>query len=364
MIALVALGGAALGGVVAWLALRQRAAPASDPALALMQQQLDGLRTQLDQRLEGVTTQVNTSLQAMSQQLQTATGRIGSQLIDTTKTVGEVRQSLGELSQATQQVFAVGKDIAGLQEILRAPKVRGTLGELFLGDLLAQMIPAPHYALQHRFQDGEIVDAAIRLGQGLVPVDAKFPLENFRRILEARTEDEKKTARKKFAGDVKRHVDVIAAKYIRPDEGTFDFALMYIPAENVYYEMIQTGDVDGPDHDDRSIAAYALSRRVVPVSPNSFYAYLQVILLGLKGLKVEEHAKEILDHLGRLKGEFGRFQQAFEVLGSHLKDARGRYEDSAKRLERFGDRLLGLEQDPGHDQLPGGSGPASDPAPS
>ncbi|HLB94990.1 MAG TPA: DNA recombination protein RmuC [Nitrospiria bacterium] len=297
-----------------------------DTTFLVMQQQLDAFREQMNQQLAAVT-----------QQLQTTTGLIGSRLDNAAKVVGEVRQNLGELSKATQQVFDVGKDIASLQEILRAPKLRGMLGELFLGDLLGQILPPNHFTLQHRFKSGETVDAVVRLSQFLVPVDSKFPLENFRRLMESQNDEERKAARKKFAMDVKKHIDAIADKYILPDEGTFPFALMYIPAENVYYETIIKDENLG---DEKSLSAYSLQRKVIPVSPNSLYAYLQAIVLGLKGLKIEQSALFIINHLERLRGDFERFRKEFEVIGSHLTNAKSKYDEADRRLERLGDRLL------------------------
>ena len=160
---------------------------------------------------------------------------------------------------------------------------------------------AEHFRLQHQFKNGDVVDAVILIGANFVPVDSKFPLENFRRVVEAATESERIAARKQFLRDVKRHVDAIATKYILCDEGTYDFALMYVPAENVYYETIIKEDNAG---DERQLFGYALGKRVIPVSPNSFYAYLQTILLGLRGMKVEERAHEILNTLARLRADF------------------------------------------------------------
>lgn len=295
-------------------------------------QQMDSLRQQMAQ----MTTQINAQMGALTQQFSQTTGQIGQRLDNAARVVGEVRQNLGELSKAAERIFEVGKDISSLQEILRAPKLRGTLGELFLGDLLSQILPPTHFTLQHAFKGGEVVDAVIHLGQGLVPIDSKFPLENFRRMIESQGEEEKKVNRKRFVTDLKRHIDLIAAKYILPDEGTFDFALMYIPAENVYYETIIRDEAMG---DEKSLSGYALSRRVIPVSPSSFYAYLQAIVLGLKGLRIEKSAKEIIQHLGRLQGDFSKFREDFEVLGKHLNNIRGRYEEASKRLDRFGEKL-------------------------
>ncbi|HEX9020533.1 MAG TPA: DNA recombination protein RmuC [Nitrospirota bacterium] len=343
--------------ILLWSVLQSRTKTA-DPAVSLLQREVESLRGQLtdamlksqetvNQQLGQITSQVNAQLGQVSsqmnvrlgqvtEQLQKSTGDLNTRLDNAAKVVAKVSEGLGGLSEATKKVFDVGKDIASLQQILRSPKLRGGLGELFLGDLLAQIFPPAHYALQHRFKSGEAVDAVIKLGSGLVPIDAKFPLENFRRVIEAAAEDERKAAKKKFLGDVKKHVDAIAGKYILPDEGTFDFALMYIPAENVYYELIikdETVDAD------KSLLNYAFARRVIPVSPNSFYAYLQTILLGLKGMHIEEQAQEILKNLARLSGDFEKFRADFELVGKHLTSTKARYEDADKRLEKFGNRL-------------------------
>ncbi len=303
-----------------------------------MNSQLGQVTQQLNVQLGQVTTQVNTQLGQVTQQLQKSTGDLNTRLDNAARVVQEVSKGLGGLSEATQKVFLVGKDIASLQEILRSPKLRGGLGELFLGDLLAQIFPPSYFTLQHRFRSGEAVDAAIRLGSNLVPVDAKFPLENFRRIIET-AGDEQKAAKKRFISDVKKHIDAIAGKYILPDEGTFDFALMYIPAENVYYELIIKDDAADTD---KALLNYAFTKRVIPVSPNSFYAYLQTILLGLKGLHIEEQAQEILKNLARLSGDFRKFQEDFELVGKHLTSTKARYDDAGRRLEKFGDKLQSL----------------------
>jgi DNA recombination protein RmuC len=301
--------------------------------------QLGQINLQVNTQLGKVTEQVNSQLNQVTQQLQKSTGDLNTRLDNAARVVQEVSKGLGGLSEATKKVFDVGKDIASLQEILRSPKLRGGLGELFLGDLLAQIFPPAHYALQHRFRSGEAVDAVIKLGSSLVPIDAKFPLENFRRVIETATEEDRRTAKKKFVGDVKKHVDSIAGKYILPDEGTFDFALMYIPAENVYYELIIK---DEALDSDKGLLYYAFAKRVVPVSPNSFYAYLQTILLGLKGMHVEEQAQEILKNLARLSGDFDRFKADFDLVGKHLTNVKTKYDDADKKLGKFGDRLQSL----------------------
>src|SRR3989454_6057313 len=236
--------------------------------LGLVQQQLDALRAQLAQALGGqaellgqeiarLTVQVNERLRESGDLVQRSQTSVGERLDNTARVVGEVQRGLGELREATAKVYDVGRDVASLHDILRAPKLRGGLGELLLGDLLSQVLPPAHFTLQHAFTSGERVDAVVRLGDGLVPVDAKFPLEDFRRMLEAADDDERARARKAFVAQVRRHIDDIATKYVLPDEGTYDFALMYIPAENVYYETIIRDEEPG-------LAGYAISRKVIP----------------------------------------------------------------------------------------------------
>ncbi|MBI3606283.1 MAG: DNA recombination protein RmuC [Nitrospirae bacterium] len=312
--------------------------------LTHMHEQLTGQSLQMNQQMGQLVQEMHAQLGKMGEQIQNATGQMGLRLDHTALVVGEVQQNLGALSKATEKVYEVGKDIASLQEILKAPKLRGILGEFFLGELLTQILPASYFTLQHPFKSGEMVDAMIHLGEGGVPVDSKFPLENFKRMIESSNDEERKGFRKKFSQDVKKHIDQIAGKYILPDEGTFDFAFMYIPAENVYYETMIKEETRT---DDKPLSVYALEKKVIPVSPNSFYAYLQVILLGLKGLHIEQSAKEILEYLFRLKGDFAKFNEDFEVLGKHLNNAKIKYEESVRKLDRFNEKLEEIE-DPLH----------------
>ena len=265
---------------------------------------------------------------------------VGERIADTTKVFGEVKESLGKLTQRTEQIQEVGKNISSLQDLLRAPKFRGGFGELLLERLLADILPHDNYSLQYKFRNGETVDAVIRIGGNLVPIDSKFPLEDFERIVAAESEDEQVALRKQFTRTIKKHIDNVT-KYILPDEKTFDFALMYIPAENVYYETILRGYAE-----ESEIYSYALQKRVIPVSPNSFYAYLQVIILGLKGLHIERTAHEILGHLGRLQGDLRDFQEDYVTLGGHIRHAAVKYDDAARKLTRLGDKLQVVGETP------------------
>ena len=281
--ALVGLTALALWRAVARLGALEAARQQPDQALLLLQRDIQTARTEAHQARSETLATVKEELHQFASRMTAEMGQVGSgvqqQLQHVGQVVGAVQGSLGKLGEVTQRVFDVGRDIAGLEQLLKSPKIRGGVGEALLENLLAQMLPREQYILQHAFATGDRVDAAIRIGERLVPVDAKFPLEGFRRILEETDEDKRGPLRRAFLRDVKNRVDEIAKKYILPDEGTFDFALMYIPAENIYYEIIVRDDSE-----EDSPAAYALARRVVPVSPNTFYAYLRVIVMGLRGL--------------------------------------------------------------------------------
>jgi DNA recombination protein RmuC len=312
-------------------------------SLLLLQQQLDALRGQLGtglsgqnqamaQQLSQLTTQVNDRLRESLEVVQRSQASVGERLDNTARVVGDVQRGLGELREATAKVFEVGRSVNQLHDILRAPKLRGGLGELLLADLLAQVLPPEHVSLQHGFRSGERVDAAIRLGDGLVPIDAKFPLEDFRRMLEAPDDDARARTRKAFVARVRKHIDDVAAKYILPDEQTYDFALMYIPAENVFYEAIVRDE-------GRELAAYALEQKVIPVSPSTLYAYLQAIVLGLRGLRIESQAQEVMSQLGRLAGDLGKLREDMRLVGKHLGNAQQVFVSAERRLDRFEQRL-------------------------
>ncbi len=294
-----------------------------------LRSELEDARRTLQSQLEGLVTAVNAQLGESQKNL-------GQQFEGATKVFGEIRAQLGQVAEMAARMEALGREIDELQGILKAPKLRGGLGEMQLEECLRQVLAAPYFSTQVTFQGGEKVDAVIRLGDRLVPVDAKFPLESFQRLMAAASEEERRAARREFERAVKGRIDEVASKYIRPAEGTYDFALMFIPAENVYYEVIIRDDSLGKEG---SLLAYATARRVVPVSPNSLYAYLMTIATGLKGMQVEARAREILGELGRLELEYERFAEAFRVLGKHLDAARGKYDEAGRHAARLGERL-------------------------
>lgn len=314
-------------GALIWFWTKKKT-PTETPFL-LLQQQLEGLRGDLQQQFKD--------------QLdfwQKSQDGVGGRLDNAARFFGDLNTRMVKVEEISKQVLEVGKDISTLQQILKAPKLRGNFGEQLLADLLSQMMPQDNFQIQYTFRNGERVDAVIKTAQGLVSVDAKFPLENFQRFVAATTDEEKKNLRKLFINDVKKHVDDIASKYILPAEGTFEFALMYIPAENVYYEII-TRDLTAGEN--TSILYHAMKKKVIPVSPNTFYAYLQTILLGLRGMQVEKRVGEIVMELARLRKELTSFRVDFSRLGKHLSDSLSSFEKSDKRLVRLEDKLSTLE---------------------
>ena len=301
------------------------------------QAKLDALQRQFS---TAIGEEVRRVWEQMQGQVRTTEQSVSGKLAESNKTLLELTQKIGQLEQVTKQVEAVGRDVSSLQDLLRAPKMRGGFGENMLTELLAQVMPADFYVLQYEFSDGCKVDAAIRLNNKLVPIDSKFPLEQFQKMSKAATDEERVPIRREMVRDVKKHIDCISEKYIRAAEGTFDFALMYIPAESVYYEAVIKDDALG---DEQGIFQHAIHRKVIPVSPNSFYAYLQVISLGLRGMEVEHRAKEILGTLMRLQKEFSAVREDFDRAGNHLRNAAKSFESSEKRLSKFEEKLEEIE---------------------
>jgi DNA recombination protein RmuC len=322
------LAGATLGGGAFFFGRRKT--PAETQALQLLQAQVAQLSSQLNERMKETSTTLHASQAAVGQRLDHATSMVSL-----------LERKLGALEESGKRLHALGEGLQELRDVLKSPKLRGNMGEYFLEDLLGQILPREHFETQYSFRTGETVDAVIRLGESLVCVDSKFPLESFVRLQQHPESDAegKRRERRAFTTAIRRHAESIAKKYVLPDEGTYDFALMYIPAENVYYETILRDDAG-----EESLHSFLLGKRVIPVSPSSLYAYLQVIVLGLRGLKVEATARRLTQDLQRLGGELGRFQVEYGVLGRHLRNASGSYDEGGRRLERFGAKLAGLAE--------------------
>jgi DNA recombination protein RmuC len=304
--------------------------PAGERGTGLIQQQLIELRTRFDQLVAAQRAVPQALAEGSAEQA---------------RVLHDVRERLGQLGEVARRLETMGQTVTEVQQLLQVPKLRGTIGEVWLEELLQQILPDSHYAMQYQFRSGARVDAALKLGDRLVSVDAKFPLEACQRMLAA-TGAAQERERRAFTRSLKDRIDEIADRYIRPDEGTYEFALMYIPAESVYYEAVMRGEDPG---DGTSVLGHAMRRRVIPVSPHTFYAYLLVILHGLKGLRVEQRAQEIQDELGGLRQQFDLFWAAFQTVGLHLANAQKKFDESARHAGRVRDRfeqIAGVEDDP------------------
>jgi DNA recombination protein RmuC len=321
---LVALLVAALGAI-AFLAGRGRSA--SSP-------EIDGGEiASLREEVRVLSRGLSSTTAVVTQRLEGIDSRMMQTQVDGNRMVQDIFSTLGKVEEATTAVAEQAREFSSLQDLLRPPKARGGIGEAMLEELLRQVLPPQAYALQHRFTTGTVVDAVVRAGGKLVCIDSKFPLSNYRRMCDAADDIERSAAQKAFASDVYGHIRDISTRYIIPDEETFDFAVMYVPAEGVYGEVLNLS------HRSASLFETAIDRRVVPMSPLTLYGYLQTVLFGLKCLRIESTAKEVLEYCGRLQGDIDRFAGEYEVLGRHIGNARAKYEEGYRRLERFRDKL-------------------------
>lgn len=305
-------------------------------SIELIAKQVQSIAGNVQTSLEAVRSDVGNRLDANAAAMSQTSKTVGDRIATVHSAFASLQKQVGEMSEQARQIADVSKGLGDLERILSAPKLRGGVGEMQLENLLAQVFAREQYAVQYRFSTGDIVDALVHLPQGDVAIDSKFSLENFRRMAEAETEADKKAARRDFLKDVKRRIDEVASKYIRPAEGTLPLALMYVPAENVYYEAV-IRDESGDD-----IYDYCVQRRVFPVSPNSLYAYLQTIIVGMNGMRVSQRAESILREIQSLKLEFEDFDAVYGKLGTHLKNAVNNYEACARELNKLESRLLSL----------------------
>jgi DNA recombination protein RmuC len=284
----------------------------------------------VSQRLESVTKALQEGVSNSAQIATQGQTAIANELKNTREQIGHIQKQLGEFQELGRGISSATKSLEG---ILGGAKTRGLLGEVTLERLLEDSLPASQYAVQYRFSSGEAADAVIFLrDKKLVAVDSKFPLDAFRRI-----SAEGEEAKRAFATAVKGHADSIAKKYIVPNEGTLDLALMFVPSETVYYEMLMTLDSKG-----EALDSYCRGKNIIAVSPNTLYAHLCVIHLGLRGMQIEENAKRISAGLSGIQKNMATFTDVFEKLGTHLKNAQQSYGEADKRLEKTQNTLDSL----------------------
>lgn len=265
---------------------------------------LKTMQTSLEQTNQTVNQTLHTSNQNIANVLHNNSKALNERLDNAAKVISDVQKNIGEMSE-------IGRNMRDLQEFLKSPKLRGNIGEQVLKELLTQMLPKQSFHLQYAFKNGSVVDAAIKTSAGIIPIDSKFPMDNFKKMNSVEGSLEKKKAEKDFETDVKHHIDAISKKYIVTAEGTIDYALMYVPAESIYYEIVNN----------TKLFDYALKNRVLPVSPMTFYAYLQSILMGFEGQKVTARAREILASIRSIQKDYEKVDESISTLGKHITNS-------------------------------------------
>jgi DNA recombination protein RmuC len=350
-------------GIVLVALMLRASSRRSEAQLSAVRQEM---QTSLAAQLQAVAGQLNHLMQSVTQQLGqvrqelmtgvTSTGQLNAdaqrdvakQLKSSTDALVQMSQKVGEMQQTSQDL---SKATQTLQSVLGGAKTRGTLGEVTLERLLADALPQAAYATQYRFAStGAIVDAIVRSGERLLPIDSKFPLEAYRRLAEEGDE-----ARRDFSVAVRKHADSIADKYILPDEHTFDYALMFVPSESIYYELLMTEDSKYG-----RLEEYCRAKRIYPVSPNSCCAFLSAVAVSLQGQKIEENARHLLANLAGVTKQVETFTDVYDKLGTHLRHAQQSYEDADSKLTRARNSLEQMSQgalpEPAPKELEGGSG--------
>jgi len=293
-------------------------------SLVMLQNQLQEINRTIDTKIGESTKQVHESMKA--------------QLGESARIVKEVTEGLTKLDETNRQVISFADQLQNLQDILKNPKQRGVLGEYYLETVLQNVLPPGRFKMQYKFENGDIVDAVIFLDKNkILPIDSKFSLENYNRIIEARDKTEKERYVKAFKQDLKNRIDE-TAKYIREGENTMDFAFMFIPSEGVYYDLLvgQVGAVSS-----RDLIEYAFQqRKVIIVSPTSFMAYLQTVLQGLRSLQIEEQAQTIMKRVGDLGRHIGSYDEFMAKLGNSLATTVGHYNTAHKELGKIDKDVL------------------------
>lgn len=314
-------------GVVLYMQFRQSNRPQTSTPIELLKSDITELSRSVALLQNTVSDRLEKSNELMQHSMQ-------KQLSESAKLVGDVTQRLAKLDETNKRVVDVADELKTLQNVLQNPKQRGVFGEFYLESVLDNVMPAKNYTMQYTFRDGAIVDAVIRLDKGqLLPIDSKFSLENYNRMVGEKTKAEREKWLIKVRSDLKGRIDE-TSKYIRPDEGTMDFAFMFIPSESLYYDLL-IGDV-GTGSSARDLIEYAFrDKRVIIVSPTSFMAYLQTVLQGLRSLQIEEQAKDIQIRVAKLSQHIGGFESYMQKLGNALSTTVNHYNTAHKELGKI-----------------------------
>jgi DNA recombination protein RmuC len=299
----------------------------------LLQQSMQDLARTMDSRLSDTARTLDARL---GEQGRTIQNTVSSQLSESTKIVREVTEGLTRLGETNRQVIGFAEQLKQLQDVLKNPKQRGILGEYYLETVLQNVLPPGTFQMQYAFNNGEIVDAAVFVKDKVIPVDSKFSLENYNRLIEAKDATERATLEKTFINDLKLRITE-TAKYIRPSEKTMDFAFMFIPSEGVYYDLLSNTITGGEEN---LIQRAAGKYRVIIVSPTSFLAYLQTVLQGLKALEIEEKAKDIIKNVEKLGTHLTKYEDYYQKLGNALSTSINHYNAGYKELAKVDKDVL------------------------
>ncbi len=315
---------AAIAGLAYFLARKKEEKPKEDnQAILMMQEQLKELR----QTLQNFGSQVENKMGDSTKMFQ-------QQFAQSAKIVRDVTERLTKLDETNKQVMNVADQLQGLEDVLKNPKHRGVLGEYFLENVLKNVLPPKNYQMQYEFKNGDIVDAVVFVKDKIIPIDSKFSLENYNRILQERDSERKEELEKQFKADLKNRIDE-TAKYIRPNEDTMDFAFMFIPAEGIYYDLL-INQVGAIKVNTRDLIEYAFKdKHVIIVSPTSFFAYLQTVMQGLRALQIEESAKEIRKYVEMLQKHLLSYEEYLKKLGNNLGTTVNMYNRAYKEFGKI-----------------------------
>ncbi|MEK7642313.1 MAG: DNA recombination protein RmuC [Patescibacteria group bacterium] len=311
----------ALGfGIVIFLLLRRKEQKSEDTGLKLLLEQMNELSRTVDRKMGETTKQVNDSMR--------------DQFRESSRLIKDVTEGLVKLDETNKQVVSFADQLQSLQDILKNPKQRGILGEYYLETLLKNVLAPAQYAMQYAFQNGEIVDAVVFVKDRIIPIDSKFSLENYNRLIDTKDQNEKEKLEKVFVNDLKLRITE-TAKYIRPAEGTMDFAFMFIPHEAIYYDLL-INKIGAIAEDTENLIQRAAGKyKVIIVSPTSFLAYLQTVLQGLKAMQIEETAKDIVKRVGELGEHLKKYEIYHNKLGNSLDTVVNHFNTSSKEFKKL-----------------------------
>lgn len=330
---LLIIGGFILLAFLIWRLSEKLNKPSDDQAIKMLQDHLFEIQKSLKDQDRSMNDQMSKSRETLNENLQKqfdASARIIKEVTDNVK---GVTAQLTKLDETNRQVVGFADQMKSLENILKNPKQRGILGEFFLENLLSNQLPPTHFKMQYAFKNGEIVDAALFVRDKIIPVDAKFSLENYNKMMDEKNESERQRQEKEFKSDLKKRIDE-TSKYVRTEEGTTDFAFMFIPADGVFYNLlsIRIGTLDINTHD---LIEYAFQKKVILVSPMTFYAYLQTVMQGLKALQIEQSAHEIQKRVGELGRHLNSYQDYMVKLGNHLNTTVSSYTNAGREFGKI-----------------------------